>query len=52
MTLPLPRTTAPRAAAALALALALTGCSGNISGDSNPDRQSNQVPLPTGSASR
>ena len=50
MTIRPPRTTVVAAAAALALALA--GCSGNLSGDSNPDRQSNQVPLPTGSASR
>ncbi|MDP9497180.1 MAG: hypothetical protein M3P46_05895 [Actinomycetota bacterium] len=47
--MPLPRAAA---AALLALSLALAGCSGNVSGDANPDKQSNQVPLPTGSASR
>ncbi len=38
-------------AAALLLALALAGCSSQ-SGDANPDRQSEQVPVPGASNSR
>ena len=40
----------PLAALLLAVGLVLTGCSGNQSGDSNPDRQTDQLPGQPGDA--
>ena len=42
--------TRPLAALLLTAGLILTGCSGNQSGDSNPDRQSDQLPGQPGEA--